>query len=49
MRFCASQPARTTGRQASTDAADSLARKLPRVLMFVVTQIGIVDPPAGLS
>ena len=49
MRFCASHPARTTGRQASTDAADSLARKSPRVLMFVVTQIGIVELSAGLS
>ena len=49
MRFCANQPASTTGTQASTDAADSLARKLPRVLMFVVTQIGIVEPLAGLS
>ena len=49
MRFCANQPARTTGTHASTDAADSLARKLPRVLMFVVTQIGIVEPSAGFS
>ena len=37
MRFCANHPARTTGRQARTDAAESLARKFPRVLMFVVT------------
>ena len=40
MRFWAIQPASTTGMQASTDAADSFARKSPRVLMFVVTQIG---------
>ena len=49
IRFWASQPARTTGRLASTEAADSLARKSPRVLMFVVTQIGTVEPPTGLS
>ena len=35
MRFWASQPAITTGRHASTEAADSFARKSPRVLMFV--------------
>ena len=34
---------------ASTDAAESLARKSPRVLMLVVTQIGTVDPETGFS
>ena len=47
--FWAAQPAKTTGMHASTDAADSLARKSPRVLMFEVTQIGTVDPDTGLS
>ena len=44
MRFWAIHPASTTGMHASTEAAESLARKSPRVLMFVVTQIGTVDP-----
>ena len=47
MRFWASQPASTTGMQARTDAADSFARKSPRVLMFVVTQTGTVEPFTG--
>ena len=47
MRFCANHPARTTGRHASTEAAESLARKSPRVLMFVVTQIGPVGATSG--
>ena len=34
MRFCAAQPARITGRQATIDAADNFARKLPRVETF---------------
>ena len=35
--------------QASTEAAESFARKSPRVLTFVVTQIGTVDPSTGFS
>src|SRR5207244_11167357 len=48
-RFCAAHPARTTGRHAMTDAAESFARKLPRVDTFVVTHCGIVDRFAKFS
>ena len=49
IRFCAAQPARTTGRQASVDAADSFARKFPLVETFEITHCGIVDPLAKFS
>ena len=49
IRFCAAQPARTTGRQAIIDAAESFARKLPRVETFPITHCGIVDAPAKFS
>ena len=41
-RFCAAQPAITTGRHASVAAADSFAKNWPRVETIVVTQIGTV-------
>jgi hypothetical protein len=49
MRFCAAQPAMTTGRQAMIDAAESFARKLPRVDTFDTTHCGIVDALAKFS
>ncbi len=49
IRFCAAQPAITTGMLASTEAADNLARKLSFSLMLVVTQIGMVWALAELS
>jgi len=49
IRFCAAQPASTTGKQAIIEAADSFARKFPRVETFPITHCGIVDAPAKFS
>ena len=49
IRFWVAQPASTTGRQARTEAADSFARKFPRVDTFEITHCGIVDPFAKFS
>ena len=43
------QPAMTTGRMASVEAADSLAMNMPRVVTLVLTQTGTVEPSTGLS
>src|SRR5262249_60458722 len=48
-RFCVAQPAMTTGKQAITEAAESFARKLPRVETFDVTHCGIVEAFAKFS